>query len=53
MTTQLDLPGCEHDPGRLLLQRRANAPLKPAVPQKPADVGLFGDDRNQLELNGG
>lgn len=50
MTGQFDLAGCEHEPSRLLLQRKANAPLKPDVPQKPADIGLFSDEAAQLDL---
>lgn len=33
-----------------LAQRKANAPLKPAKPQAPCDIGLFSDDANQLDL---
>lgn len=32
------------------IQRKANAPLKPKAEQKPCDVGLFSDDRDQLDL---
>lgn len=28
----------------------AERPLKPAKPQEACDVGLFSDDRNQLDL---
>ena len=41
--------GCEPDIGGAV-QRRADAPLKPAMPQEPCDVGLFGDDANQTDL---
>lgn len=47
---QLDLPACEHEPSKLLLQRRANAPLVPAKPQKPVDIGLFSDQHQQQEM---
>jgi hypothetical protein len=48
-SSQIDLPGCEQRPGQTL-QRRANAPLMPAAPQSPCDVGLFGDQTRQEEL---
>lgn len=32
------------------LRRRAAAPLKPAKPQAPCDVGLFSDDARQIDL---
>lgn len=32
-------------------QRRAEAPLRPAVAQQPCDLGLFSDDANQAELD--
>ena len=47
---QLDLPACEHEPSKLLLQRRANAPLQPSKPQKPVDIGLFSDTAKQVDL---
>ena len=47
--TQVELFGCEPDLAGAL-QRKADAPLKPAVPQEPCDVGLFGDDTNQTDL---
>jgi hypothetical protein len=31
-------------------QRKADAPLKPAAPQEPCDVGLFGDEHLQSDL---
>jgi hypothetical protein len=31
-------------------KRKAAAPLKPAKPQEPCDVGLFSDDANQTDL---
>lgn len=47
---QFDLPGCEHEPSKLLLQRKADAPLKPGKPQEACDVGMFSDEANQLDL---
>ena len=47
---QLELPQCEHEPSKLLLQRRANAPLQPTKPQRPMNVGLFGDDAAQIDI---
>lgn len=31
-------------------QRRASQPLKPKADQRPCDVGLFSDERAQLDL---
>jgi hypothetical protein len=45
---QVEMFGCEPDIGGAV-QRRADAPLKPAMPREPCDVGLFGDDANQTE----
>lgn len=50
MIRQRDLAGCEHEPSRLLLQRRVNAPLKPNKPQAPCDLGLFSDQAAQTDL---
>ena len=47
---QLDLPSCDHEPSRLLLQRKADSPLKPGKAQLPMDIGLFGSDADQLDL---
>jgi hypothetical protein len=33
-----------------LLRLKAAAPIKPAKPQKPCDVGLFSDEADQLDL---
>jgi hypothetical protein len=33
-----------------LLRQKAAAPIKPAKPQKPCDVGLFSDDADQIDL---
>ena len=46
---QVEMFGCEPDIGGAV-QRRADAPLKPAMPQEPCDAGLFGDDANQTDL---
>lgn len=35
---------------RGLLRQKAAAPIKPAKPQKPCDVGLFSDEADQLDL---
>lgn len=44
------LPGGERISDAELAQRRADQALKPKVPQKPMDTGLFGDEAKQLEL---
>jgi hypothetical protein len=47
---QFVLPVLEDvEPGELL-RRRAAAPLRPAVDQRPCDVGLFSDERDQADL---
>ncbi len=33
-----------------LLKLKARAPIKPRVPQLPADIGLFSDDSLQTDL---
>ncbi len=33
-----------------LAKRRAREPLRPAKPQEACDIGLFSDDRHQLDL---
>jgi N12 class adenine-specific DNA methylase len=47
---QLVIPGSEQRSGAELARRRAGEPLKPKVAQKPLEGGLFGDQRNQLDL---
>ena len=47
---QTDLPSCDHEPSRLLLQRKADSPLKPGKAQLPMDIGLFSDESAQLDL---
>ncbi|WP_136626623.1 LPD38 domain-containing protein [Bradyrhizobium macuxiense] len=47
---QTVIPGAEKASGKTMTQRGANAPLKPKVAQKPADTGLFGDEKNQVDL---
>lgn len=47
---QFDLPACDHAPSRLLLQRKADAPMRPNKPQRPVDIGLFGDAHAQIDL---
>lgn len=46
---QIDLP---ETPERSadLAQRKASAPMLAPVPQKPCDVGLFGDSAAQIDL---
>jgi hypothetical protein len=46
---QVELFGCEPDLAGTL-QRKADASLKPAVPQEPCDVGLFSDESKQVDL---
>jgi hypothetical protein len=43
------LPGTAADLAGLL-RLKAAAPIKPAKPQKPCDVGLFSDDADQIDL---
>jgi hypothetical protein len=43
------LPGAEKARDAVLAQRRADAPLAPKVPQKPA-AGMFGDGHRQTDL---
>ena len=47
---QAVLPGAEKIGEGEQAQRQADKPLKPAKAQKPADEGLFGDERNQADL---
>lgn len=47
---QMTLPECEHEPSRLLLQRKAAAPLKATKLQIPCDHGLFSDEASQVDL---
>jgi hypothetical protein len=49
MTKQLDLPQTGPDVAGMI-ERRANAPLKPKAPQQACDVGLCGDDSRQVDL---
>lgn len=46
---QTELPGAGPDLGGMLRQKAA-APIKPAKPQQPCDVGLFSDEADQLDL---
>jgi hypothetical protein len=43
------IPGAERVGDGTLAQRRADAPLRPKVPQRPAE-GLFSDDAAQADL---
>jgi hypothetical protein len=43
------IPGAERVGDGALTQRRADAPMRPSVPQKPV-AGLFSDDARQLDL---
>jgi N12 class adenine-specific DNA methylase/uncharacterized membrane protein/predicted kinase len=47
---QFVLPGAEKEAQGKTAQRGADAPLTPKKPQKGADIGLFGDDAQQLGL---
>lgn len=47
---QQQIPGAEKITDAELAQRRANEPLKRTAEQKPMDVGLFGDEKDQQEL---
>lgn len=49
---QTVIPGAERIGLGELAQRKSDAPLRPAKPQRPVDFGLFGDERNQLDLLG-
>jgi hypothetical protein len=50
---QGDMPGMGADDVGGLLRLKATAAIKPAAPQKPCDVGLFGDDARQLDFAAG
>ncbi len=47
---QTVIPGAEKASDATMAQRGANARLKPKAPQKAADTGLFGDEKNQTDL---
>lgn len=46
---QLDMPDTAERMGELA-KLKAQAPMRPAKPQKPCDVGLFSDDADQIDL---
>jgi hypothetical protein len=46
---QKEIVGTEADIAGLI-KIKAAAPIKPAKPQKPCDVGLFSDEADQLDL---
>ena len=46
---QLELPDTAERPADVTTQRAA-APMRPSVPQKPCDMGLFSDDAKQVDL---
>ncbi len=46
---QYVLPGAERASDATMAQGKADAPMRPKVPQKPV-AGLFGDDARQLDL---
>lgn len=48
-SSQAELPDTPQCVGEAL-QRRANAPLLPAKPQQPIEIGLFGDQHKQGEF---
>lgn len=47
---QTVLPGAEKIGDGELAQRKTDTGLKPKVAQKPADIGLFGDEKDQTDL---
>jgi hypothetical protein len=49
------IPGAERITDAELARRKIAQPLRPSVPQRPADTGLFGDGHLQqpLPLTGG
>jgi len=47
---QTVLPGAEEISRAALVQRKSDQPLRPRVPQKPVDLGLFSDGAQQLDL---
>lgn len=47
---QCVLPGAERASDAGMAQRRTDAPLKPKTAQRPCDAGLFGDEKDQLNL---
>lgn len=47
---QTVIPGAEKASDKTMAQRGAEAPLKPKANQKPADIGLFGDEKDQTDL---
>lgn len=47
---QLVIPGAEKASDATMAQRGADAALKPAADQKPADEGLFGSSADQADL---
>ena len=44
------IPGAEATTLAAVAKRRILEPLRPTVPQLPADEGLFGDEHLQLDL---
>lgn len=51
-SAQQSIPGTGEDIAGLLRQKAA-APIKPRKEQKPADIGLFSDERDQSDMFGG
>ena len=47
---QAIIPGTEQASLALIVQQRADAPLKPKTAQRPCDAGLFGDSHKQKEM---
>jgi hypothetical protein len=47
---QQQIPGAERITDAERAQRAANQPLRPTAEQKPADEGLFSDEKDQKEL---
>jgi len=44
------LAGAEKAKDTATVQRAAAKPLRPAVPQRPCDIGLFSDEAAQMDL---
>jgi hypothetical protein len=47
---QYVLPGAEMAGDAAMARRAADKPLRPRVPQRPCDIGLFSDDAAQADL---
>lgn len=47
---QTVLPGAEKATQATMAQRGSDAPMLPKKAQKPCDVGLFSDEKNQVSM---